>query len=88
MVYDYKTLEKALVHWNAKSDAASDMIDEMLEVMDKFAECENCEEIYYAKDLLDTEGAINGNVGKVCEQCWEDLDIDVLPPEEAEVFDR
>lgn len=26
-------------------------------------------------ELIDTEGKINGSIGEVCEQCYEDYDI-------------
>ena len=35
--------------------------------------CEICGE--KAEELIDTEGMINGGIGKVCEQCLEDGNI-------------
>ncbi len=34
-------------------------------------QCECCEE--YCEELLDTEGFINGGIGFVCEQCFDDV---------------
>ena len=35
--------------------------------------CPQCGEL--VEELFDTEGLLNGGIGKVCEQCIEDLDI-------------
>lgn len=35
--------------------------------------CESCGEL--VEELVDTEGMLNGSIGKVCHQCIEDLDI-------------
>ena len=36
--------------------------------------CE-CGALVFEDELTDTEGMINGGIGKVCEQCLEDRDI-------------
>lgn len=38
-------------------------------------QCNICKEWFEEDELIDTEGMINGSVGKVCEQCLEDNDI-------------
>lgn len=39
------------------------------------SKCEICQGLYNDDELIDTEGMVNGGVGKVCEQCLEDNDI-------------
>lgn len=40
-----------------------------------YSRCESCENWFLYDDLTDTEGMLNGGIGKVCEQCLEDNDI-------------
>lgn len=38
--------------------------------------CAICEEEFDEGTLIETEGMVNGGVGKVCEQCLQDNDIE------------
>jgi formylmethanofuran dehydrogenase subunit E len=44
-------------------------------MLNSFIQCDNCKAWVYVEDLQDTEGKLNGSIGKVCLQCYEDLDI-------------
>ncbi len=37
--------------------------------------CPECGQLVFEDELIDTEGMVNGGIGKVCEQCIEDKDI-------------
>lgn len=43
--------------------------------IEEVVECDSCGEYYPQDDLYDTTGCINGGIGFICEQCWEDNDI-------------
>lgn len=49
--------------------------EEELMNMCGIVKCPECGYLVFEDDLTDTEGMINGDIGKVCEQCLEDRDI-------------
>lgn len=50
---------------------------EILEENDiEYEKCSICDEFFEKDSLIETEGLVNGGVGKVCEQCLEDNDIE------------
>ena len=47
--------------------------DELKEQEEVLYTCPQCGEL--VEELIDTEGMLNGGIGKVCHQCIEDYDI-------------
>lgn len=43
--------------------------------IEEMKECDYCGEWFKEDDLEDTEGAVNGGIGYLCEQCLQDCDI-------------
>lgn len=44
--------------------------------IEELKQCPLCEEWFEEDELIDTEGLVNGSVGYVCEQCFQDNDIE------------
>lgn len=45
----------------------------LITYIELYHKCAVCGEWTLEGDLYDTEGVIDGGIGEVCEQCWEDM---------------